>query len=279
MQDSLNFRIALAQINTTVGDLEGNYAKIIKQIHAAEEAGCHLVTFPELAITGYPPEDLVLRKQFIHDQRSVLDKIVAQVQGITCVIGFVDSEDDLLFNSAAIIQDSKIKAIYHKIQLPNYSVFDEQRYFDVDNTPIIIEMNKLKIGVSICEDIWIPNGVTEAQAFEGGAHILLNISASPYVAGKGYERIELMQKRAKQTRSIVAYNNLVGGQDELVFDGQSLIIDANGNVCCIGSAFEEEMIIHDINGSQHPQERALGAHKRNLSIALKLYGFILSTSL
>jgi NAD+ synthase (glutamine-hydrolysing) len=246
MHANSSLRIALAQINPTVGDLDGNYKKIIETLNAATAANCHLVAFPELTITGYPPEDLLLRQKFIQDQRAVLDSIIPHVEGITAIVGFVDKHE-YLYNSAAVIQNQKLMAIYHKIQLPNYSVFDEERYFEAGESPLILSLNGIKIGVSICEDIWIPNSVTETQAFVGGADVLLNISASPYSINKGYERTKLMQSRATHTRSIVAYCNLIGGQDELVFDGQSLIVGPNGNVKQLGAAFSEELIFHDID--------------------------------
>lgn len=247
MQDNSILRIALAQVNTTVGDLDGNFEKIIENLQAARASGCHLIAFPELTITSYPPEDLVLRQQFILDQKEVLHNIVKQVEGITAVVGFVDVHDGKLYNSAAVIQNRKMKAVYHKIHLPNYSVFDEERYFAAGQTPLLVSLNGVKLGLSICEDIWIPESVIETQVFRGSAEIILNISASPYFMNKGHERIRLMQSRAKRTYSVVAYVNLVGGQDELVFDGQSLIIGPYGNIRHIGTAFAEELIIHDID--------------------------------
>ena len=247
MQKILKMRLALAQINTTVGDLDGNCNKIIKQVENARAAGCQLIAFPELTITGYPPEDLVLRHKFIEDQHDVLQHIVKEISDITCVIGFVDNKNGDLYNSAAVVQNQSIKAVYHKIQLPNYSVFDEERYFEQGDAPLVVSLEDIKIGVSICEDIWIPDSVIETQAFDGGAEIILNISASPYSLKKSYERMELMRSRATHTFSAVAYCNLVGGQDELVFDGQSLIVGPNGNVWVHGPAFQEELIIHDID--------------------------------
>ncbi|MBN1464863.1 NAD+ synthase [candidate division KSB1 bacterium] len=240
-------RIALAQINTTVGDLDGNYEKIIRTLKTARAERCHLVAFPELTITGYPPEDLVLRRQFIQDQKKILSAIAAQVDDIACIVGFVDESAETLHNSAAVLQNGDIKAVYHKIELPNYSVFDEERYFAAGEKPLVISLNDILIGISICEDIWIPDSVAEAQALHGGAEILLNISASPFAVGKGRDRIELLQKKAEKTAAIVAYDNLVGGQDELVFDGQSLIIGPDGEVWRQGAAFAEELIIHDLD--------------------------------
>ncbi|MBN1558857.1 NAD+ synthase [candidate division KSB1 bacterium] len=255
MKTNAHIRISLAQINTTVGDLDGNYNKIMRMIKAAHREKCHLVAFPELTITGYPPEDLVLRKRFIQDQKKILDNITHRVEDITCIIGFVDDMDGILYNSAAILQNGAIKAVYHKIQLPNYSVFDEERYFEAGERPLVISLNHILIGISICEDIWIPDAVTEAQAFQGGAEIVLNISASPFAVGKGDQRINLMRQKAQKTAAIVAYNNLVGGQDELVFDGQSLIVGPDGDIWRTGAAFAEELIIQDLNVESVRQRR------------------------
>ncbi|MBN1480250.1 NAD+ synthase [candidate division KSB1 bacterium] len=247
MQKNSMLRIALAQINSVVGDLQGNFEKIDRHVQAAKASGCHLVAFPELTITGYPPEDLVLRQQFLQDQKEVLYDIVAQIEGIICIVGFVDIDKNRRYNSAAVLQNRTIKAVYHKIHLPNYSVFDEERYFEAGKTPMLFSLNGVKIGLSICEDIWIPDSVIETQVFDGGAEMILNISASPYSIHKSQERLTLMQSRAKKTHSVVAYVNLIGGQDELVFDGQSLIIGPHGNIRHAGIAFEEELIIHDID--------------------------------
>ena len=250
MQRNSRIRIALAQMNTTVGDLQGNADKILSHVEKARAAECQLVCFPELTITGYPPEDLLLRKYFVRDQLNIVDNLADKIDGITVVLGFVDSEDEKLYNSAAVIQNKKIAAIYHKIQLPNYSVFDEERYFEAGRSPLIIELNGILIGISICEDIWVPDAVTEAQAFEGKAEILLNISASPYDFSKRHERMELMQSRAKKNHAFIVYNNLVGGQDELVFDGQSMIVDPSGAIIAESAAFTEDFIIRDIDVSQ-----------------------------
>jgi NAD+ synthase (glutamine-hydrolysing) len=247
MQRNPNLRIALAQINTTVGDLQGNADKILYHVEQAKAAACQLICFPELTITGYPPEDLLLRDSFIHDQLKAVDALAAQIDGISVILGYVDTDNGQLYNSAAVIQNKKIRARYHKIQLPNYSVFDEQRYFKAGSSPLIVELDGILIGISICEDIWIPQAVTESQALIGNAEILLNISASPYALDKRAERKALMQERAKKNCSIVIYNNLIGGQDELVFDGQSMIVDPTGEIIAQGAAFAEDFIVKDIN--------------------------------
>ena len=247
MERNTNARIAIAQINSAVGDLDGNADKIQQHVEMAVAAGCQLVCFPELAITGYPPEDLLLRNSFIRDQQLTVENLANKIEDITVVLGYVHCDHDRLYNSAAVIQNKNISAVYHKIQLPNYSVFDEERYFEAGSSPLIIELDGILFGISICEDIWIADAVTEAQALEGKAEVLLNISASPYALGKRSEREQLMQERAKKNQAIVVYNNLVGGQDELVFDGQSMIVDPRGDILAHGAAFDEDFIVHDID--------------------------------
>lgn len=247
MQRNSHIRIALAQINTTVGDIEGNADKIRHYVKKAKAAGCQLVCFPELTITGYPPEDLLLRGSFIRDQQREVDSLVKEIDGITVIFGFVDAVGSRLYNSAAIVQNNRIRTVYHKIQLPNYSVFDEQRYFEAGDSPLIVELDGILIGVSICEDIWVAESVTETQALNGKAEILLNISASPYSLGKRQERVKLVQERARQNRAFVIYNNLVGGQDELVFDGQSMIIGPDGQMLAEASPFAENFMMTDID--------------------------------
>jgi len=189
----------------------------------------------------------LLSEQFINDQLDTLKIIINQVKDITCVLGFVDLRDGNIYNAAAVIHSGSLKAVYHKVQLPNYSVFDEERYFEAGNEPLIITINGVKIGISICEDIWIEECVAEAEVFCGGAEILVNISASPYYIGKFKERLELVKTRAQRNRAFILYNNLIGGQDELVFDGQSLIVNEKGDLVVHGFAFEEDFLVCDIN--------------------------------
>jgi NAD+ synthase (glutamine-hydrolysing) len=237
-------RFGLVQMNSTVGDLQGNKAKILHYLQWARENGCNLVAFPELAITGYPPEDLLLRSQFVERSLQVMHEVAEQVQDEVVVLGYVDSEAGHLYNAAAVLYQGQMLATYRKINLPNYSVFDEERYFKAGTTPLLLAMGDIRIGISICEDIWIENNVVEAEALAGQADVLLNISASPYFMGKGAARRELMQNRARKTRSSVVYLNLVGGQDELVFDGQSLVVAPDGRVLhSMGMLVEEAAVI------------------------------------
>ncbi|MBI3809802.1 MAG: NAD+ synthase, partial [Nitrospirae bacterium] len=215
-------RIALAQFNTTVGDLDGNAALVLRGVSAAREAGADLVVFPELTLTGYPPEDLLLRSQFIADNLAVLGRIARKVKkGIAAVVGFADRQDDV-YNAAAFISDGRVVATQHKTYLPNYGVFDENRYFQAGNRSSVVVLNGITIGFNICEDIWFPEGPTRTQSLVGGAEVIINISASPYHRGKIRFREEMLATRAMDNLVVVAYANLVGGQDELVFDGNSL---------------------------------------------------------
>ncbi len=241
-------RIALAQINPTVGDLEGNTKKIIQYIQKAETAGADIVLFPELAITGYPPEDLLLKPKFITDNLACRDEIAKHCQNLIAVVGFVDNQE-YIYNAAAVLQGGKTAAVYHKICLPNYSVFDEKRYFQAGVRPLVFEWRGVKFGLSICEDMWIPDGVIETQGFRGGAEVMLNISASPYIMEKRKERISIGVTRARMTRSIFVYLNLIGGQDELVFDGDSFIVDHRGELIANTHPFVEDFIAADLDVS------------------------------
>ncbi len=236
----------MAQIDSVVGDLEGNAAKIVDWIGKARDLEADLVTFPELALTGYPPEDLLLKPRFIERNLEILDEVAAQVKDITAIVGFVDRRDDI-YNAAAILRDGQSAGVYHKIYLPNYGVFDEFRYFQVGKLSTLIEIGKVRGGLSICEDIWYPDGPVAEQAMGRGAEILINISSSPYHAGKRHWRERMLSTRATDNTAIVAYNNMVGGQDELVFDGDSLVFDENGVILARGRQFEEELIVVDLD--------------------------------
>lgn len=238
-------RIALAQINPTVGDLEGNRDKIIDYIKMAEEFSPDIIAFPELALTGYPPEDLLLKPQFIRDNIEILKEIKEAVWGTVVVVGFVDKRDDI-YNAAAIIHNKRVVDVYHKMYLPNYGVFDEFRYFQAGTRSPIYEIGDVIIGINICEDLWYPEGPVHMQSLSG-AEVLININASPYNIGKATFREKMLSTRASDNAVIVAYLNTVGGQDELVFDGQSLIINEKGEVICRGKQFEEDLIIADLN--------------------------------
>ncbi|MDZ7331672.1 MAG: NAD+ synthase [candidate division KSB1 bacterium] len=242
-------RIALAQIDVTVGDLANNEQKIKAAIQQARNAQADVVAFPELVITGYPPEDLLLRRQFVQDNLHCLNRIIPATRDILAIVGFADREGNKLFNAAAVIANERLVAVYHKIHLPNYGVFDEKRYFEPGERPLIVEWNDIKIGLSICEDIWIPDSVVETQAISTGAEILLNISSSPYHSGKVEEREILLKKIAVNNRAMVCYVNLIGGQDELVFDGSSLILNERGEILARGKQFEEDLILFDLDVS------------------------------
>lgn len=239
-------RIALAQINTTVGDLEGNSRKILSFSSRAVRAGAHMVVFPELTLTGYPPEDLLLKKHFIDDNMRALKKIIPSIKNITAVVGFVDRDQKgRIYNAAAVVANGKLKGVYHKNNLPNYGVFDEKRYFLKGDGIKLFDYNGAAFAVSICEDVWTEDGPC-GMAAKAGAKILLNLSASPYHAGKTQEREKILARRAKENKAYVLYCNLVGGQDELVFDGASLVLSPNGKVIARAQSFDEDIIVVNI---------------------------------
>ncbi len=238
-------RLALAQINPTVGDFKGNVRLIIENIDKARTLGADIVAFPELAIPGYPPEDLLLKSSFIDANLAALDKVVVAARGITAVVGFVDRKNDL-HNAAAIIHDGKVIGVYHKVYLPNYGVFDEKRYFHEGTSCPIFEIGGVGVGFNVCEDIWYDTGPATVQA-SAGAEVILNISASPYHHGKHHFRERMLGARATDNVAIVAFCNLVGGQDELVFDGSSVIFDEQGNVIARAKQFEEELLVADVD--------------------------------
>ena len=241
----------MAQINPTVGDLKGNSRKIIRYIERAKSLDADLVIFPELAVTGYPPEDLLLKPQFIDDNLTALKEIAKGVTGITAIVGFVDRSAGGLFNGAAVIHRRRVAAVYHKMFLPNYGVFDEKRYFQTGTTPMNMVIHGITIGIGICEDIWHEEGPVCAQALHG-AEVIVNINASPYQVGKPPLREEIVKKRARANGVITAYNNMVGGQDELVFDGHGMIVDNNGNVIARGRSFKEELIVSELECDNPP---------------------------
>src|SRR5439155_12161915 len=243
-------RVALAQINVTVGDLEGNTQKILAYMQQAHAAGSHIVCTPELALTGYPPEDLLLKPGFVAAQLRKLDELInasRDLPGLTTVIGFVDRDHDI-YNAAAIIHGGKLCGTYHKHYLPNYGVFDEYRYFQSGRKAPLFLINAVHVGVNICEDIWYPTGPMTLQAY-AGAEVILNINGSPYYAGKGTFREEMMATRAADNNVIIAYLNMVGGQDELVFDGGSMVFNEQGTLIARAKEFEEDMLIVDVDTS------------------------------
>src|ERR671914_2986118 len=232
-------KVALAQINPTVGDIRGNAAKISEHTAAAREQGAALVVFPELTISGYPPEDLLLKTSFLDQVDKALEDLAAQTRGIVALVGFPERADDV-YNSAAVLADGEVAAVYRKMYLPNYGVFDEQRYFQSGAEAAIFELNGIPIGISVCEDIWEPGppAMTEALA---GAQVIVNLSASPFRAGYGQRRERMLVQRAVDYLAAVVFVNTVGGQDELVFDGHSLAIDQDGRVIARAPQFEESL--------------------------------------
>jgi NAD+ synthase (glutamine-hydrolysing) len=232
-------------MNPTVGDISGNEAKIGEGIEGALDAGAQLVLFPELAITGYPPEDLLLKEHFLRDSRMALERVASKVHGTVAVVGFPERADDV-YNACAVLADGSVHGVYRKMLLPNYGVFDEHRYFQTGTQGSLVEIGDVTVGLTICEDIWEPGPPAPDEAL-AGATVLVNISASPYHAGKGLERERMLVQRARDNLAAVAFCALVGGQDELVFDGHSLVIDHEGAVIARASQFKEELLIATID--------------------------------
>ena len=240
-------RVALAQLNPTVGDLDGNLAKLIEAYGQAEQAGCDIVAFPELSVTGYPPEDLVMKPGFVADNRVALESFAAATGECVAVVGFVDQDRDL-YNAAAVCVGGEVVGIYHKRLLPNTTVFDEQRYFTAgyDSDPLeLFVIGGVKVGVSICEDIWSPFGPLAEQA-AAGAEVNININGSPFRAEKDSVRELLVSTRAADSHCAVVYVNQVGGQDELVFDGGSFAVDHKGTLLARSPQFVEDITIVDV---------------------------------
>ncbi len=238
-------RVGLAQINTTVGDVWGNVEKAAGTLKAATEAGAEVVALPELAITGYPPEDLLMRPSFIKENLRALEEFAGEVpEGVVAAIGFVDLDADL-YNACAVISGGEVLHRYHKRYLPNYGVFDENRYFREGSGAPVIKLDGALLGLSICEDIWYPGGPAREQAL-GGASVLLNVSASPYHRRKGAFRERMLGVRASDYGCYVLFCNLVGGQDELVFDGHSVVFDPEGNLVARAGQFEEDLLLVDL---------------------------------
>jgi NAD+ synthase (glutamine-hydrolysing) len=281
-------RLALCQMNATVGDLAGNAQRIRAGIEAGREAGAQVVLFPELALSGYPPEDLLLRAHFLEDVEKALNELARDAEGIVAVVGFPERSDSTVHNSAAVLAHGALHAIYRKVHLPNYGVFDEQRYFKAgDSEGMTVELDSLLekpdpraaerapsdglqdggsndgfgvvLGVTVCEDLWIDGPPASAEA-AAGARLILNASASPYHAGKGLERERLFGKRARETGAYVAFCGMVGGQDELVFDGHSFVLDPSGATIARGTQFVEDLLVCDIDLAHRDAPRARGGH-------------------
>lgn len=255
-------RVALAQINPTVGDLEGNARQILDYIGRARSVAADLIAFPELALTGYPPEDLLLKPHFVRENRRVLDRVITAASDLIAIVGFVDTDGSDIYNAAAVIVNGKLVESYHKTFLPNYGVFDEERYFQSGTRCPVFAFGKARVGVNICEDIWYPGGPTKLQALGGDAQVIVNISSSPYHAGKRIDRERMLCTRAEDNAVALVYCNLIGGQDELVFDGNSLIIDEAGHVIARSPAFEEDLLVADLNIERVFSERLHDPRRR-----------------
>jgi NAD+ synthase (glutamine-hydrolysing) len=238
-------RVALAQINATVGDVDGNVRKIARDIGRARDEGAALVVFPELCLTGYPPEDLLLKTHFLDTAAEALRELAEQARDVVALVGFPERADDV-YNGAAVLADGEVAAVYRKMYLPNYGVFDEQRYFQAGNQPAVMELNGVTVGLTICEDIWEPGPPAMSEAL-AGAQVIVNLSASPYHAAKGPERERMLAQRAMDNLTTIVFVNTVGGQDELVFDGHSVAIGADGELLARLAQFEEAFAVCSID--------------------------------
>src|SRR3954452_21658979 len=253
-------RVSLAQINATVGDISGNAKKIREYIDRARDEGAQLVLFPELALTGYPPEDLLLKTHFVDTAGAALEEIARETDDIVVILGFPERRDDV-YNAAAVLAEGRVQAVYRKMFLPNYGVFDENRYFQSGTEPSLIELNGIAIGLTICEDIWEPGPPATSEVLSG-AQVIVNLSASPYHGGKPLEREKMLVQRARDNLATVVFCNLFGGQDELVFDGASVVIDPFGDVIARGPQFEEALITCTIDPGQSAALRLRDARHR-----------------
>ncbi|HTL71071.1 MAG TPA: NAD+ synthase [Candidatus Eisenbacteria bacterium] len=250
-----SLKVCLAQINVTVGDFERNRRKIVDALRFARDRGAGLVTFPELCLTGYPPEDALFQDGFITDSLKTLRRILPETRGLSAVIGFVDRAGSALYNAAAVAQDGKLRRVYRKVHLPNYGVFDEKRYFRPGERPMFARFGPLRSGITICEDIWVKESEVWRRGHAAGSSLMVNISASPYHAGKQALRRKLIIELARRTGCVVIYQNLVGGQDELVFDGGSMIADRAG-VLAEARRFEEDLLLAEVRpGARVPGQR------------------------
>ena len=240
------FRLALAQVNPTVGDIVGNTDIVLRRIEEARAAKADLVALPELMLTGYPPEDLLLKPSFIRDNLAALERVVAASKGIAVVVGFVNSEGNQVYNAAAVAHNGKLAGVYHKVYLPNYGVFDEDRYFKPGRVCPVYTINGVAVGVNICEDIWYALGPVPLQR-EAGAEVIVNINGSPFHAGKFASRERMLGTRAADNGLYIGYVNTVGGQDELVFDGASVVLDVEGAPVARAAQFQEELLVADLD--------------------------------
>jgi NAD+ synthase (glutamine-hydrolysing) len=258
-------RLALAQLNTVVGDLDGNREKILARLAEARGRGADLVVFPELATTGYPPEDLLLRPGFVRAARHSLEAIAAATDGVVALVGTPWFDGDLA-NACAVCADRDVRAVYRKHFLPNYGVFDEHRYFAEGRNLVLVRIGGISVGVTICEDVWLP-GPPATDLALAGAELLVNLSASPFHVGKAEEREEMLVTRARDSSAFFAFCNLVGGQDELVFDGHSVVLDDAGEVVARAPGFEEDLLVVDVDPAGAIARRLRDARRRELGRA------------
>lgn len=265
-------RIYLCQMNATVGDISGNLRKISSGIEAAKDHGADVAVFPECALVGYPAEDLLFKSQFIDDNLTALDQLKNHCRGITAIVGFIDRREDL-YNAAAVMQNGELKGVVHKNNLPNYGVFDENRYFRAATEVLAFHSGKTTFGVSICEDLWHPNGPALPLSHVCGAEILINISASPYHSGKVQTRDRMLATRASDHSSHLVFCNMVGGQDELVFDGNSRVFNSAGDVIARGLPFAEDAVVVDLDPREVFSQRLRDPRRRAGIEKLKTEGF------
>jgi NAD+ synthase (glutamine-hydrolysing) len=266
-----DFKIGLAQINPIVGDLTGNTEKIISFIEKAKRRKAHLVVFPELAVTGYPPKDLLLKKEFIEKNKQKLEQIRLHTHDVAAIVGFVDAVSSSkkniydvsavpfkksLYNAAALIKNKEIIGVQYKTHLPSYDVFDEKRYFQPADKVHVFTIDGLRLGINICEDIWVDDGPT-CQQVSKGAELIVNISASPFYAGKSKLRRQLIVQRVKENKVPIVYLNLVGGQDDLVYDGRSYLFNRKGKLIARCRQFEEDLAIAGLEGKEIPQKNGI----------------------
>src|SRR6266581_4362044 len=261
-------RLALAQIDPTVGDLEGNRDLILARIEEARAAGADLVLLPELAVTGYPPEDLLLRPGFVRAAHASLDRIAAETHDVVALIG-VPLFDGNLYNACAICADGDVAGWAKKWHLPNYGVFDEKRYFASGDELTLVDVAGTKVGITICEDMWVP-GPPTTELVAAGAELVVNLSASPFHVGRAEEREDIFSARARESGVRVALCNMVGGQDELVFDGHSLVLESDGSVLARAPGFEETLLVVDLEKPEAATVSSLGDNLEQMRRALVL---------